>query len=139
MGFLHSFSTGTPDVQQSDLSGVSRAGSVAIRRKSAISLALRRWLLRLRRFRFELLNHPAKPIEHGFLNVRCIAWPPESRHRISAFVQRNMVARDRFAPLLSRNEIDEPALRTWTLSHWQAIVQARRRISEDGKLFARLR
>jgi hypothetical protein len=48
----------------------------------------------------------------------------------------NMVARDRFASLLSRNEIDEPAVRTWVLSHWQAIVQARRRILEDGTPFA---
>jgi phosphoribosyl-dephospho-CoA transferase len=50
-----------------------------------------------------------------------------------------MVARDLFAALLSRNEIDEPALRTCMLAHWQAIVQARRRIPEHGKLFARLR
>src|SRR5713101_6392028 len=49
----------------------------------------RRWLLRLRTCPFELLNRPAKPIEHGFLNVRCGAPPPEGRHRISAPVQRN--------------------------------------------------
>ena len=95
-------------------------------------------VLRFRRFPSELLNHPAKPIDHGFLNFRCVARPLEGRHRISAFVQRNMVARRRFASLPSRNEIHEPAFRTWMLSYWQAIVQARRRILEDGKLFARL-
>ncbi len=70
----------------------------------------RRWLLRLPRCPFELLNRPAKPIENGFLNRRCVARLPEARHRISALVQRNIMARDRFAALRSRNEIDEPAL-----------------------------
>jgi hypothetical protein len=45
---------------------------------------------------------------------------------------------DRFATLLDRNEIDEPALRTWMRLRWQRIIQARRRVKEGGKLFARL-
>ena len=92
----------------------------------------------MRRCPFEFLNFLPKPTDHGFLNVRCVAWPPEGCHRIAALVQRNMVARDRFAALLGRNEIDKPALRTWMLSHWQAIIQARRRIPKDGPLFAHL-
>jgi hypothetical protein len=92
----------------------------------------------LRRCPFEFLNLLPKPTDHGFLNVWCVSRSPDGRHCISAFVQRNIVARDRFAALLGRNEIDEPALRTGMLSHWQAIVEARGRIPEDGILFAHL-
>src|SRR5579864_126754 len=63
----------------------------------------RRWLLRVLSCLFELLNLPAKPNQHCFLNVRCVARFLESGHRISAFVQRDMVARERFASFLRRN------------------------------------
>lgn len=83
---------------------------------------------------FEFLNLRSEPRAHCLLDVRRIARPAEGRERISAIIQRNMMAGNGFASLLGWNEMHEPALGARMLFDRQPMVEAAGRILENGTL-----